>query len=346
MDRIRDLRGLQLYYISIVVPVYSGQDYLRELFQRITVVRQNLIDRDWPFQIGELILVDDGAKDSSPEIIDDLASHHSWVVALHHSTNFGQHPATITGILNSSGNWVVTIDEDLQHPPEAICGLLEKIITQRADLIYVRAKDGSHKSLFRDASSRLAKSITGTLSGNKSLNSVSSFRVVRGTIARATASVSGHDTYIDVALSWYTNRILTTEIEMSDERYIQMDASGYKFRSLISHARRMLFTGQIKILRAAGFIGLFTASLSFFLGLALIIVKLLNPELIAVQGWTTQMLTTLLIGGLNLTLIAVALEYLATLTLRANGRPTSFVVDRRADLDIISKLEELRSEGN
>lgn len=335
-----------MYYISIVVPVYSGQDYLRELFRRVSEVKQDLVDRDWPFQIGELILVDDGAKDSSPEIIDELASQHSWIVALHHSKNFGQHPATITGVLHSSGDWVATIDEDLQHPPEAICGLLEQMITERADLLYVKAKEGSHKSLFRDASSKLAKSLTGALSGNKSLPNISSFRILRGTIARATASVSGHDTYIDVALSWYTNRVLTAEIEMSDERYIQQANSGYKLGSLISHARRMVFTGQIKILRAAGFIGLFTASLSIFLGLALIVVKLLNPELITVQGWTTQILTTLVIGGLNLTLIAVALEYLSTLTLRANGRPTSFTVDRRADREIISKLEELRSEGN
>lgn len=329
-----------------MVPVYSGQDYLQELFRRVSEAKQDLEDRNWPFQIGELILVDDGAKDSSPEIIDRLASQHAWVVALHHSTNFGQHPATTTGILNSSGNWVATIDEDLQHPPEAICGLLEQLISQRADLMYVKAKDGSHKNLFRDTSSRLAKTVTSTLSGNKSLHNASSFRILRGTIARATASVSGHDTYIDVALSWYTNRVVTTEIEMSDERYIMQQNSGYGFRSLISHARRMLFTGQIKILRAAGFIGLFTASLSFFLGVALVIIKLLRPELITVQGWTTQMLTTLLIGGLNLTLVAVALEYLTTLSLRANGRPTSFVVDRKADLDVISKLEELRCEAN
>lgn len=334
-----------MYYLSIVVPIYSGQDYLVELFQRVAVVKKELESKNWPMQIGELILVNDGAVDSSPDIMDDLASDHSWVVALHHSRNFGQHPATITGILNSSGDWVATIDEDLQHPPEAICALLEQTIRQRADLLYVRPKDGSHKNLFRDVSSKIAKSLTGSLSGNKSIQDVSSFRILRGTIARATASVSGHDTYFDVALSWFTNRIESTAIEMVDERFVSQKRSGYRYRSLISHARRMLFTGQIKILRAAGFVGLSTAGLSFILGLILALIKLVRPDMIAVQGWTTQMLTTLLIGGLNLTLIGVAVEYLTTLSLRANGRPTSFVIDRKADLEVIATLEELSREA-
>ena len=333
-------------YLSIVVPVYSGQEYLVDLASRFDEVKTDLEQKKWPIQVGELIFVDDGAKDDSPRIIDELAEQYSWIVAIHHSRNFGQHPATITGILHSSGDWVATLDEDLQHPPEAISAMLADVIKNRSDILYVRAKSGSHKSTFRDASSKVAKSLTGTLSGNKELVKVSSFRILRGSIARATASVSGHDTYFDVALTWYSNRILVTEIEMTDERYATQNRSGYGLRTLVSHARRLFFTGQLKFLRMAAVMGLVAAVASFLLAIILISVRIGIPNFITVQGWTTQMLTTLFIGGLNLTLIGAALEYLTTLSLKANGRPTSFVIDRKTDLEIIAQLERHSNEAD
>ena len=77
-------------------------------------------------RLAELILIDDAAVDASPTIVDDLEADHAWVTALHLMRNFGQHAATIAGVLHSSGDWIVTMDEDLQHPPAEIERIAQK----------------------------------------------------------------------------------------------------------------------------------------------------------------------------------------------------------------------------
>jgi glycosyltransferase involved in cell wall biosynthesis len=113
-----------MLHLSIVVPVYSGENFLRDLLSAVQDLRNSWVEKDAPIQLTELIFVDDNAIDNSAVIIDDIASEHDWVVALHLSRNFGQHPATIAGILHSSGDWVVTLDEDLQHPPSHIADMI------------------------------------------------------------------------------------------------------------------------------------------------------------------------------------------------------------------------------
>ena len=106
--------------ISVVVPVYSGENFLHELIQQLDRVRTEWVEKQAPMRLAELILIDDAAIDASATIVNDLEASHAWVTALHLMRNFGQHAATIAGVLHSSGDWVVTIDEDLQHPPAAI----------------------------------------------------------------------------------------------------------------------------------------------------------------------------------------------------------------------------------
>ena len=112
--------------LSIIIPVFSGADYIENLFNRILKIKS-----DWdlelaPIQIEELIFVNDKSIDNSGLILDILVDKYYWVRVISLSKNFGQHPATIAGILHSSGNWVVTLDEDLQHPPEKIEIMLYK----------------------------------------------------------------------------------------------------------------------------------------------------------------------------------------------------------------------------
>src|SRR5262245_33636812 len=110
--------------VSIVVPVYSGTKYLSDLVQELQKLRDRWADEQAPMCIAEIMLVDDAAIDDSPALIDRLAKQGSWITAIHLVRNFGQHAATIAGILHTSGDWVVTLDEDLQHPPARIEDLL------------------------------------------------------------------------------------------------------------------------------------------------------------------------------------------------------------------------------
>src|SRR5262245_59662814 len=114
--------------VSVVVPVYSGEALLPELVEQLEKVRSGWHDRGAPMELAEVIFVDDAAIDGSADLLDQIAKEHSWITVVHMMRNFGQHAATIAGVLHSSGDWVVTLDEDLQHPPAEIETLLKQAV--------------------------------------------------------------------------------------------------------------------------------------------------------------------------------------------------------------------------
>ena len=325
-----------MLHLSLVVPVYSGANFLRDLFLSVQNLRDTWIEYEAPIQLTELIFVDDSAIDESGAIIDEIASEEDWVVALHLSRNFGQHPATIAGILHSAGDWIVTLDEDLQHSPNNIADMIEIIATERTDIVYGKAEQSVHENSFRDMSSRASKRFIEILSGNKDITKASSFRLIRGVVARAAASVCSHDTYFDVTLTWFTQRISVVSIRMKDTRFISNGKSGYNLAALFSHARRLLFSNQIRPLRLLGLLGVFAVFLAAASALWFVGVKLIHPESIQAEGWLSLFVLTSFLGGITLFMIGIVLEYMSALVLRAHGKPLFFTIDRSIDEDLIA----------
>ncbi|MEM8624754.1 MAG: glycosyltransferase [Pseudomonadota bacterium] len=317
--------------VSVVVPVYAGADYLEELIASLAAVRDEWARTVAPMALSEVVLVDDAAIDRSPEIVDALAERYPWVVPLHLSRNYGQHAATIAGILHTAGAWVVTMDEDLQHPPERIAELLETATRQGADIVYARPEGAVHGAAMRDRGSRGFKRIMSFVTNDPNLPLYNSFRLLRGPIARAAASVCGHDTYFDVNLSWFSQRVAAVSMVLEDLRFQRTGRSGYSFRSLVSHALRMLFSSHLKILRLGSLTGIIVLGLSGLGGLWVLAARLFYPETITQAGWASLIVAVAFFGGLTIFLLGITLQYLSTLTLRAHGRPVFFTVDRSDD---------------
>jgi glycosyltransferase involved in cell wall biosynthesis len=324
--------------ISVVVPVYAGEAYLGRLVEELAALKADWDSDDAPVALIEAILVDDSATDGSAALIDQLADHYDWVVPLHLSRNYGQHPATTAGILHSVGNWVVTMDEDLQHPPHKIPQLLSRAVATSADVVYAQPIHAVHQSAMRDLSSASVKRLLGWLTGSKHVRLINSFRLIRGEIARSVSSVAIHDTYFDIELGFFTQRIVSEPMELVDERFVKTGKSGYNFRALVSHAQRMILSSNLRILRFMTVFGGVIVGLSLLLAFVLAIAKLVWPDLITVRGWSSQMVATLFFSGVNISMIGVALQYLSTLVLRAHGRPTFFVIDRSRDKQLASFL--------
>lgn len=331
--------------ISIVVPVYSGEDYLERLVAEIDALRSGWSRTGSPLELTELILVDDAAIDGSGALIDGLAARHPWIIALHLSRNFGQHAATMAGILHSSGDWIVTLDEDLQHPPDRIEELLLSALRKRDDVVYAQpASKEVHGKLWRDGSSRRFKWLMEWLTGTPTLHLVNSFRLMRGSIARATASVCTHNTYFDIALTWFTQSISALQIPMQDERFAQTGKSGYNLRKLIAHAQKMLFSSQLRFLSLGLWIGFVLFLFSLIAGAYFLALRLLAPDAIGVQGWTSLFVAVCASAGLISAMLGICLQYLSTLVLKAHGRPTFFTIDRSQDDRILNWLEARRKE--
>jgi glycosyltransferase involved in cell wall biosynthesis len=320
--------------VSVIVPVYSGESFLQALTTEVEHVREAWIDSGAPLSLDELIFVDDSAVDHSPEMLDQIPGKQPWVRVIHLARNFGQHAATIAGILHSSGDWVVTMDEDLQHPPSEISNLLRKVAETRCDIVYGSPEGGVHTAR-RDFSSRSYKRIIEWLTGNPHIRNVNSYRLIRGPIARGASSFCSHDTYFDVALSWLTQRVQIVEMNLKDQRYRKTGKSGYTWKSLFSHARRLLISSQLKVLRLAVLIGLLAVALSLCIGAAVLFMKIFAPGTIAVAGWASLMLAIALFGGFCIFLLGIALEYISMLVVRAHGRPLFFTIDRSADTVLI-----------
>lgn len=320
--------------ISTVTPVYSGADYLETLLAQLDVLRTSWIQSNAPIELTEAIFVDDESIDNSFGILETLADKYPWMVLIRLSRNFGQHPATAAGILYSSGDWVVTLDEDLQHPPSLIESLLKKAVMESYDIVYANPLQAVHQNMLRDIGSRLYKQIIATLTGDKNIPFINSFRLVRGTVARAASSVCGHDTYLDIAMSWFSQRVGFIAVVLKDERHITSGKSGYNLRKLLSHARRMILSTHTKALRIAGLLGLVAFTISLTFGSYIFLKTLLSWGGTTVQGWSSLIVSILFMGSVGILLSSVILEYVSVILLHTQGKPTFFVVERGMDKEL------------
>ena len=327
-------------YLSTVTPVYQGAKYLDELVEELNKVRMSLESEDAPLRLIESIFVDDGSVDESSEVLSVLEQRFPWIKVLALSRNYGQHPATISGILHSSGDWIATLDEDMQHHPENIVDMLLYGVSKKSDVVYANPKGSVHQSYIRDKISKAYKRLIALLSGNPRVRYFNSFRIIRGSIARAAASVSGHDTYFDIAIGWFTDRILNIYLDLKDRRYNIEGKSGYSFSSLLEHARRMLTSSQVKVTRFGGLVGLFAIIASAILALYTIITRIIDPNTIQARGWASTMMVILFFSGLLSLLTVIILENLSIILLQSQGKPTFYIVDRTKDALLNCMLEK------
>ena len=318
-------------YLSTVTPVYQGAKYLEELIVELNKVRESLESEKAPLRLIESIFVDDGSVDDSSEVLTDMENKYPWVKVLALSRNYGQHPATVAGILHSSGDWIATLDEDMQHHPENIVSMLLYCVSKKSDVVYANPSGPVHQSYIRDKISRAYKKSIALLSGNSRVRYFNSFRIIRGSIARAAASVSGHDTYFDIAIGWFTERILNFMLDLKDRRYNIEGESGYSLGSLFEHARRMLTSSQVKVTRFGGLVGLFAIIASAILALYTIISRIVDPTTAQARGWASTMMVILFFSGLLSLLTVIILENLSIILLQSQGKPTFYIVDRKKD---------------
>jgi glycosyltransferase involved in cell wall biosynthesis len=176
--------------VSTVTPVYCGEVYLANLVNELVALRDKWLRENAPFSLVESIFVVDGAVDNSEEILCGLKCQYSWIKVITLSRNFGQHSATVAGICHTSSDWVVTLDEDLQHKPGEIETLFKKQALAGADLVYAQPLATVHGNSWRDLSSRTVKSILAKITTTPQMKLFNSFRLIRGSIGRAAASSS------------------------------------------------------------------------------------------------------------------------------------------------------------
>jgi glycosyltransferase involved in cell wall biosynthesis len=312
--------------VSVVVPVYNSEKSLPLLVERVGRV---LLPEGGGI---EMILVNDGSRDQSWAVIRRLVRAHRWIRGINLMRNCGQHNALLCGIRAARFDVVVTIDDDLQNPPEEIPGLLRKI-EEGFDVVYGTAVTGGHGFL-RNTASKLTKITLQKTMGSETARSVSAFRAFRTQLREAFSHYQGAFVSIDVLLTWGTTNFASVPVR-NDPRTI--GASNYTVRKLVVHAMNMMTGFSTLPLEAASVMG-FIFVLFGLVVLAFVLVRWLIIGSV-VPGFAFLASTISIFSGAQLFAIGVMGEYLARMHTRLMDRP-SYVIREVAGND--GPAEDLR----
>lgn len=327
--------------LSIVVPVYNGSRYLQNLVEEIANLQARWDLASASLAIVEAIFVLDEPIDNSELLLQNLQPQYPWIRIISLSKNYGQHSATIAGTLHSCGEWVVTMDEDLQHKPIDIEKLLKEAARNNADVVYAKPEQNVHGGLYRDRIANLTKSCMALLSGNKHIPDFNSFRLIRGDIARAAAAVCAQTTYFDIALTWFTQRINTRQVRLADNRHQHEKLSGYNFMALIKHAKRLILSSGFTTLRFTTAIAILAIACSLVYGFYILYQTWTSGFIEGIAGWPSLMMVILSLGGASIFILGFILELAHAGMLQLLGKPTFFIVDRSSDQSLTEELAKL-----
>jgi undecaprenyl-phosphate 4-deoxy-4-formamido-L-arabinose transferase len=302
--------------LSVVIPVYRAAKSLPELYRRLTAVLER---HPGGF---EILFVEDCGGDNSWEVICQLAAEDPRIKGIQLSRNFGQHAATICGFAHARGDWVATIDDDLEQPPECLLDLYYKAM-EGYTLVYGIYPQRSHKA-WRNITSNIARWLF--RKAIPSLNhEYTSYRLIWGDIARAMTQFDSPFPFVDGYLSWLTSNYATVEVSHSARAH---GDSNYTFKKLFIHTINIFATFSDLPLRIATWIGLMTF-MSGMVWLAVILGgKLLGG--ITVSGYASIMAAILLFGGVQLLMLGIFGEYLGRMNFKSSKKPL-FLVGRTTD---------------
>ncbi len=300
--------------VSAIVPVYKAEDFLRELYSRLKLSLE-VICSDF-----EIIFVEDCGGDGSWEVIEALASADPRVRGLRMSRNYGQHNALLAGIRAARGELVVTLDDDLQHPPEELPKLFAKL-AEGYDVVYGPPEHEQH-GLLRDLASQMTKLALQGAMGAATARQASALRVFRTELRNAFADYRSPSVNIDVLLTWATTRFAAVRVRHESRQY---GVSGYTPRKLVRHALNMMTGFSIRPLQLASVMG-FTFAL-FGLGvLAYVLIRYLAQGS-TVPGFVFLASIIAIFSGAQLLALGIIGEYLARMHFRTMERPPYLVRD-------------------
>jgi len=300
--------------LSIVVPVYRSAPILPKLAEAIAA-EMGAEGLSGKF---ELILVNDCSPDDSWQVIRQLAADHAFIKGITLRRNVGQHNAIMAGLNHVSGEYVVLMDDDLQHPPSAIASIV-KALADGYDVCYTRYLNRQHAAWKKLGSWFNDWMATHLLGKPKGLY-LSSFKGLRREIADEIVQYDGPYTYLDGLILDVTRSITTVDIE-HQARY--EGESNYTFTRLLSLWMKMATSFSVFPLRLATYAGFALAALSLLMIFVVIVQKLMFPEL--PRGWASTIATILFIGGIQTLCIGMVGEYLGRTYLKLN-RKRQFVI--------------------
>jgi glycosyltransferase involved in cell wall biosynthesis len=297
--------------LSIVVPVYRGAATVGALVAALSDLH--------PEGGIEIVLVNDGSPDNSGDVCRALQKTATVPLTyIEHARNFGEHNAVMTGLRHARGAYVITMDDDLQNPPEEVVKLYDHARKGGWDVVYTRYAKKEHEG-WRNLGSRFANGVADMLLDKPKGLYLSSFRCMSALAVAEVAKYRGPYPYVDGLLMQVTQRLDSIEVKHLPRAE---GRSNYTLKRLILLWLNLATNFSVLPLRLAILAGV---AMGFFglLGAALVMVEALMGH--TPSGWASSMTVTLLVAGVQFLILGVLGEYVGRAFLSANGKPQGVV---------------------
>lgn len=305
---IEDLRRK----ISIVIPVYNEAANISILHAELSEVVGPL-----PY-LFEFIFVDDGSTDQSLAIIKNLARGDSRVFFIELSRNFGHQYALKAGLDLSNGDCVVSMDCDLQHPPEVVGQLIQKW-EEGFDVVYTRRRDDKNLPWIKRRTSTVFYDVMNRLSELKLEHGTADFRLMNRNVLNAFAHLNESELFIRGLIKWAGFR--QTAIDYDPKERHSGD-SKYNLKKMVSFGLRGITSFSVKPLQMIAYLGMILFLISMILVPYAIVSYVLGK---AVSGWTSLMISVIFFGSLQLLMTGVVGLYISKLVIQSKQRPLYFI---------------------
>ena len=296
---------------SLVVPVYNNSKGISDLYDAIS----NFFNSD----TAEFIFVDDFSQDSSWEELKKIRAKDNRCKIIRLSKNFGQHAATLCGFSESKGEFVMTLDDDLEVLPSEFQKLIDKQEATNVKVVYgeYQQKESAFKRLLKGIYKRASK-----LEGSKKGRG-SSFRLIDGQIARKLAESHKQFVFIDEFLLWYTHEVEFVAVTNNPSA---LRKSRYQTKGLIKTTANVVMYSTVIPLKAVTFTGFTLAAVNFLIGIFFLRKYLIDR--VEIKGYTSLIVSVLFSTGLIIFCIGVIAQYMRAILTNLNNAPTYHISDK------------------
>lgn len=308
--------------VSVVIPMYYEEAVVNECYSRLKKVFDKLKNYDYEF-----ICVNDGSKDNTYKLLEEIATNDTKVKIISFSRNFGHQAAVTAGLKFVTGDAIVIIDADMQDPPEAIEEML-KLWEQGNEIIYAKRKSRKGESKFKLLTAKMFYKILNNLSDVEIPKDTGDFRLVDRKVVDTINSMPEHNKFLRGLFSWVGYKQMPYEYERQ-ERFA--GKTKYPLKKMLKLATDGIISFSTKPLKILGIIGI----ISIFISVAILIYAIVSYIFQLnnlTPGWTSIMVTITLFSGIQLLSIYIMSEYIARIYDESKNRP-QYIIDKKVNIE-------------
>ncbi len=308
--------------ISVVIPMYFEEEVANECYKRVKEVLDSIENYE-----SEIIFVNDGSKDKTLEILEEISENDKDVKVLSFSRNFGHQAAVTAGLKYVTGDAIVIIDADMQDPPELIKDMI-KLWEEGNKVVYAKRKKRKGESAFKLLTAKMFYKVLNGLSDIEIPKDTGDFRLVDRQVVEVLNEMPEHNKFLRGLFSWIGFKQIPFEYERK-ERYA--GKTKYPLKKMLKLASDGIISFSSKPLKLVGVLGLLSIVISFTILVYSLVSFIFNLNNLT-AGWTSIMVTVTFFSGIQLLSIWIMSEYIARIYEEGKSRP-EYIIEKKINIE-------------